>query len=57
MSGGEFSCPYIHGQTLGRDDPLEEGMATLFSVLSWRTPWTEEPGKLESMELQRVGHD
>ena len=38
-------------------DPLEEGMATHSSILAWRIPWTEEPGGLQSMELQRVGHD
>jgi len=40
----------------GREDPLEEGMATYSSILAWRIPWTEEPGRLQSMELQRVGH-
>ena len=39
------------------EDPLEEGMATHSSILAWRIPWTEEPGGLQSMELQRVGHD
>ena len=38
-------------------DPLEEGMATHSSILVWRIPWTEEPGGLQSMELQRVGRD
>ena len=37
--------------------PLEEGMATHFTVLAWRTPWTEEPGGPQSMESKRVGHD
>ena len=41
----------------GLEDPLEEGMATHSSILAWRIPWTEEPGGLESTELQRVGHD
>ena len=41
----------------GQKDPLEEGMATHSSILSWRIPWTEEPGRLHSMELQRVRHD
>ena len=36
-------------RSLGREDPLEEGMATHFSILAWRTPWTEEPGRLQSM--------
>ena len=43
--------------SLGREDPLKEGMATHSSILAWRIPWTEEPGGLQSMELQRVGHD
>jgi len=37
--------------------PLEKGMATHSSILVWRIPWTEEPGRLQSMGLQRVGHD
>ena len=44
-------------QTLGQEDPLEEGKATHSSTLAWRIPWTEEPGGLQSMGLQRVGHD
>ena len=44
-------------QSLGGEDPLEEGMATLSSILAWRIPRTEEPGGLQSMESQRVGHD
>ena len=39
------------------DDPLEEGMATHSSILAWRIPWTEEPGGLQSMGPQRVGHN
>ena len=42
---------------LDQEDALEEGMATHSSLLAWRTPWTEEPGGLQSMGLQRVGHD
>ena len=42
---------------LGWEDPLEKGMATHSSILAWRIPWTEEPGRLPSMESQRVGHD
>ena len=38
-------------------DPLEEGMATHSDILAWRIPWTEEPGGLQSMGSQRVGHD
>ena len=44
-------------QSLGREDPLEEGMATHSSVLAWRIPWTEEPGGLQPMGLQRVTQD
>ena len=42
---------------LGWEDPLEKEMATHSSILAWRIPWTEEPGGLQSMALQRVGHD
>ena len=44
-------------QSLGREDPLEKGMASHSSILAWRIPWTEEPGVLPSMGLQRVGHN
>ena len=44
-------------QSLGREDPLEKEMATKFSILAWRIPWTEEPGRLQSVGSQRVGHD
>ena len=43
--------------SLGREDPLEEEMATHSSILAWEIPWTEDPGKLQSMGSQRVGHD
>ena len=43
--------------SLGQEDPLEKGIATHSSILSWRIPWTEEPGGLQSMGLQRVRHD
>ena len=43
-------------QSRGWEDPLEEGMAIHSSFLAWRIPWTEEPGGLQSMGLQRVGH-
>ena len=43
--------------SLGREDPLEKEMATHSSILAWRIPWTEEPGRLQSMGSQRVGHD
>ena len=41
-------------QPLGQEDPLEEGMATHSSILSWRIPWTEEPSRLQSMVLQEL---
>ena len=44
-------------QSLGREDPLEKEMATHSSILSWKIPWTEEPGRLQSMWSQRVRHD
>ena len=44
-------------RSLGEEDPQEDGMATHSSILSWRIPWTEESGRLWSIELQRVGHD
>ena len=43
-------------QSLGQEDPLEKRMATPSSILAWRIPWTEEPGVLQSMGLQRVKH-
>ena len=44
-------------QSLGWEDPLEKEMAIYSSILAWRIPWTEEPGKLESLRSQRIGHD
>ena len=44
-------------QTLGQDDLREKEMATHSSVLAWKIPWTEKPGRLQSMGPQRVGHD
>ena len=44
-------------RSLGWEDPLEEEMATHSSILAWRIPWTEEPGRLQFMGSQRVGHD
>ena len=44
-------------RSLGQEDPLEKEMATHSSILAWRIPWTEEPGGLQSMGSQRVGHD
>ena len=43
--------------SLGWEDPLEKEMATHYNILVWRIPWTEEPGQLQSMGSQRVGHD
>ena len=43
--------------SLGQEDLLEKEMATHSSVLAWKIPWTEEPGRLHSMGSQRVGHD
>ena len=44
-------------RSLGWKDPLEKEMATHSSTLAWKTPWTEEPGRLQSLGSQRVGHD
>ena len=44
-------------RSLGWDEPLEKEMATHSSTVAWKVPWTEEPGMLQSMRLQRVGHN
>ena len=44
-------------QLLSQEDPLKEGMATHSSILAWRISWTEEPGRLQFIGSQRVGHD
>ena len=44
-------------RSLGQKEPLEKGMTTHSSILAWRIPWTEEPGSLQSMGSQRVGHN
>ena len=44
-------------RSLGQEDPLEKGMDSYSSIIAWRIPWTEEPGWLQSMGSQRVGHD
>ena len=44
-------------QSLGQEDPLEKEMATHCSILAWKIPRTEEPGRIQSMGSQRVGHD
>ena len=50
-------CMNFGVQSLGREDPLEKGMATHSSILAWRIPWTEEPGGLQSIGSERVRHD
>ena len=61
LSGKESTCSTgvagDPGSILGGEDPLDEGVATHSSILTWRIPWTEEPGGLRSMGLQRVGHN
>ena len=44
-------------QSLGQEDILEKEMATRFSILAWKIPWTEQPGRLQSMGSQRAGYD
>ena len=51
-AGQESQAP-----SLGQEDPLEKEMATHSSILAWEIPWAEEPGRLQSMGSQRVGHD
>ena len=46
-----------HVQSLGREDPLEGGMASHSDILAWRIPWTEEPDGLQSIGMQRDGHN
>ena len=46
-----------HVQSLGQEDPLEKETATHSSTLAWKIPWTEEPGRLQSMGSLQVGHD
>jgi len=43
--------------SLGKEDPLEKEMATHSSILAWKIPWMQEPGRVQSMGLQRVGHE
>ena len=50
------AIPETQVQSLGREDPLEEEMATHPSILAWKIPWTEEPGRLLSLWSQGVGH-
>ena len=60
-SGKEWACQCgryeMWVQSLRQEDPLKEGVTTHSSILAWKTPWTEEPGGLQSMGLQRVGHN
>ena len=44
-------------QSLGQEDPLEKGMATHSNILAWRIPWTEKPGRIQSMGSQRIEYD
>jgi len=58
ISNKEYACnagDWV--QSLGLEDPLEKGMASHFSIFTWRIPWTEELDGLQSIRLQRVGHD
>jgi len=61
ISDRESTCQFRRHETwvqsLGRKDPLEEEVVTDSSILAWRIPWTEEPGRLQSTGSQRVGHD
>ena len=52
-----FAMQETQVQSVGWGDPLEKEMATQSSTLAWKVPWTEKPGRLQSMRLQRVGHD
>ena len=55
--GSEVKASAWNAGDLGREDPLEKDMATHSSTLAWRIPWREEPGRLQTMGSQRVGHD
>ena len=59
--GSDIKCLPTMQETqvwaLGQEDPLEKEMITYSSTLAWKIPWTEEPGGLQSMGSQRVGHD
>ena len=54
--GSEGKESVCNARDLGQEDPLEKEMATHVSILAWRIPWTEEPGRLQFMGSQRVGH-
>ena len=53
----QWTLEHRRVQFLGGEDPLEEEMATHSSILTWKIPWIEEPGRLQSIELQRAGQD
>ena len=59
--GKELACNVgdteMQVQSLGWEDPLEEGMAIHSSIFAWRIPWTEEPGRLQLIRSQSAGHD
>ena len=58
LVGKESACSAGElGSIPGSENSIEKGMATHFGILAWRFPWTEEPGRLQSMGLQRVGHN
>ena len=57
LSGKESAYNAEAAGDMGQEGPLEEGMATHSSILVWSIPWTEEPGRLQPMVSQRVGHD
>ena len=52
-----LAMPETQVQSLGWEDPLEKEIAAHSSILAWRIPWTEEPGRLQSIGSQRAGHD
>ena len=57
LSANAGDVRFMQVQSLGWEDPLEKGMATHSSILAWRITWIEEPGGLQFMGLQRVGHN
>ena len=57
LLGGVILRPVYEVRSLGGEDLLEEGMATHSGILAWRIPWTEDPGRLQSVGWQRVGHN
>ena len=57
MVKNQAAIQETRAQSLGQEDPLEKGMATQSSILAWRIPWVEKPGRLQSMGSQTVGHN